>query len=778
MKKIGLCLAFKGTNYGALLQAFATQYLVNSLGYRTEILDYTPERGKDIIHSPESYLSRVIEKSKKALNKQKVIPLDEIHKQNKTKRIEAADLFRQNRLHNIVNIKTYDDLVEHSRQYNAVIVGSDQLWPPTVSFTKYRSLRFVPKDVRRISFATSMGVSSYPWYVKRNAADFLRKIDFLSVREETAKSIIKNICGRDAKVVLDPTYLISKSEWEDLIHPETIVKSGYVFSFFLGDNPEMKKLVRKYADNHGLRVVAIISNEANSNDQYADEVLIGQSPEQFVNLIRNADCVFTDSFHGLAFSIINCKQVYITYRIRYGTSSRNSRIDNIVKKLGIENRLIINPNDLSNDFDNEISYDLVNDKLRIMREDSLQFLKEALSFDDNLSDNSNLLYDEKRDCCGCEACANICPLDIIQMVTDDEGFRYPHLLEPSKCINCGACKNVCPVRNSELISSSFTKAYAGWSENVSTVCSSSSGGFASTLTESFIWDGGIVYGVSYSQDYSSAIYERISKVEQIDRTKTSKYIQAQKNNVYLSVKNDLKNSKVLFIGLPCDVYAMKRFVKNDPNLYTLSLICHGPTSEKIQKLFCKDIENEIGDSINSFSVRYKNNGQWKPYYIRATGINGKEYLKQFNKTDYNIAFLYFKRPSCMCCNFKNNHFAADILIGDYHAVSSGSEYWNEHGVSSILPLTNRGVELLNSIKDSFHYSEIPLRTAISQKAIHSSVNKGINRVEFLNTLNERGLHEACCISSIKNDMAKSRRLKRNKDFKRTIRKMIKKVIKR
>ncbi len=776
--KIGLCIAFKGTNYGALLQAFATQKKVESLGFRTEIIDYLPGSSKTIVPSPEAYLSRVIEKVRKISDKPAQPQLDEIHAENKRLRTEAAEEFRRSRLHNIVQIREYENLVEHAKRYKAVIVGSDQLWPPTVAFTYYRTLRFVPEGVRRISYATSTGVSSYPWYVKREAAKFMNAIDSLSVREEAGRDIVKDVCGRDAKVVLDPTYLFTKAEWEELVPREKVVEDGYVFCFFLGDNPGMKVLARRYADEKGLRVVAILSNETNCDDGYADEVLIGQRPDQFMNLIRNAECVFTDSFHGFAFSVINEKQVYISYRVRQGTQSRNSRIDNIVKMFGMEDRLIKDPAAAELQADCVTDYGSVNARLDELRKDSLDFLKTALTFPPDDSGEMTVLFESKAACCGCEACANVCPAGIIEMQADDEGFYYPQLTDPSKCIGCNACHNVCPVENADQISSAFTKAYAGCAKEETEIITSASGGFAASLTDAFLKEGGVVYGAAYTPDYSGAQYIRVSSGEQAERIKTSKYIQARKEDIYRQIREDLKTKKVLFTGLPCDAYAVKRFVRDDANLYTLSVMCHGPTSGKVHQQYCALAEKKLGSPIRSFSARYKKDGNWKPYYIRAVGENGEELLEQFDKTDYNTAFLYFKRPSCGDCSFKNDRFAADILVGDYHAASKGSDNWNVHGVSSILPLTDKGSELLRSVDGTFRCSEVPLKSAISQKSVHSSVNKGTDRREFAEKLNTSGLHEACRISSVKKDAKKTQARKRKTLFLKSVKRGIKSIIKR
>ena len=157
------------------------------------------------------------------------------------------------------------------------------------------------------------------------------------------------------------------------------MKSGYVLCFILGDNSSMKDIARSYAHDNNLRLVCILSNEVSTNDtEYDDEVLIGQTPEAFINLIRNADCVFTDSFHGFAFSIINEKQVFVTYRIRKGTPSRNSRIDNIVNMFNVQHRLISEPQKgLPNV--RPIDYVKVNRIIEEKRLYSLNFLEGALN---------------------------------------------------------------------------------------------------------------------------------------------------------------------------------------------------------------------------------------------------------------------------------------------------------------------------------------------------------------------------------------------------------------
>lgn len=378
MKKIGLVLSFKGTNYGLLLQGYATQQYLQRHGYETEIICLGSKRNGNIMLSLESAAYFGIRKIGSTFRNELKECTDDLHQENEKQRKLRGDEFRDTMLQNIRKFNTVKDLTKWAEEnYCAVLVGSDQMWLPHVGFTRLNTLRFAPKSVTRISYATSLGVSEYPWYVRRLAADFFNKIDYLSVREEQGRQIIKEVSDCDAQVVLDPTFLLSKEEWQSLIPHEQVVAPDYVLCYLLGDNMPMGLLAQKYAQKRGLRVVSILSNEVCSDvSKFSDEILIGKSPMDFVNLIRNAECVFTDSFHGCAFSINHQKQVFVSYRVRKGLASRNSRIDNILRIFGLQDRLI-------QDFetaavDDVIDYELVQHHLLENRAESEEFLHRAL----------------------------------------------------------------------------------------------------------------------------------------------------------------------------------------------------------------------------------------------------------------------------------------------------------------------------------------------------------------------------------------------------------------
>ena len=363
-----------------------------------------------------------------------------------------------------------------------------------------------------------------------------------------------------------------------------------------------------------------------------------------------------------------------------------------------------------------------------------------------------VLYKKKNECCGCEACSNICPKGIVKIEADSEGFVYPRIIQSELCINCGNCENVCPLKHIEDVRGFRERAVAGYSFEQEEIKASASGGLATAIAKGFLKaTNGVVYGVSYTDDVGGAEYRRATAIEELDVFRTSKYIQSRKNDVYRQVKTDLQSDKkVLFFGLPCETYALQLFLgaKNE-NLYICSLICHGPTSPEVQRQYVKNIKFDESDLLKSFSVRYKKDG-WKPYYIRALFQSGREYLEKFDKSVYGIAFLYFKRPSCNKCKIKRSKIHSDLTLGDYHLASKGHfKPYHQYGVSSSFVHTNKG-EYLISIAENFLIEEIPVKNAMYSEAYHRSIPARKNRAEFGDVFVQKGLFGACKIRSINN----------------------------
>ena len=360
------------------------------------------------------------------------------------------------------------------------------------------------------------------------------------------------------------------------------------------------------------------------------------------------------------------------------------------------------------------------------------------------------LFDQKKDCCGCELCSQVCPVSIIKMRQDGEGFFYPMLTDSYKCIGCKRCINICPEKHRIIPHREIIAAYTGYAQKDTDVKFSASGGMCTVISRMVIEHNGIVYGVKYSESCRNISYGRATSLEELEAFRTSKYAQARKDAIYKQILCDLKENKmVLFIGLPCDVAAIYNYTGNRyDNFYTVELVCHGVTSPKVHEQFVlKDISGN-NSSLTEFSVRYKRNG-WKPYYVYEKFDNGNVVLRPFAHTSYNTAFTYLKRPSCNHCRFKVHDkeygFQADMTVGDNHGVLPSSLSYNKWGSSVAFIHSKKGHELIDRIRTSFVvYNETENTNELIRQnlAVYMAVPEHKFRKKFSAKFQSEGLEAA------------------------------------
>lgn len=355
---------------------------------------------------------------------------------------------------------------------------------------------------------------------------------------------------------------------------------------------------------------------------------------------------------------------------------------------------------------------------------------------------------EKNNCVGCGSCSVRCPQNAILMSMDTEGFLYPKI-DIDKCIGCKVCEKACPIINWETIqiANHNLYCYAGFLKNKDLLKKSSSGGIATALAKTIIACGGVVFGVAYTQDFKMAEFISCETNYDIDKIRGTKYIQSRKNDVYKNIENKcIQGKKTLVIGLPCEIAAVKSFLgKEYKNLYTCELICHGPTSEKVQKQYLEMLERKFKSKITEYNVRYKKNG-WTPLYVRVKFKNNRIYEQKLDKTDFFHAFTIFLRPSCYRCKYKGNRRVADISIGDFWGNIKDEKFYNEDGVSAIMIHTEKGNELFGKINEMVVY---PVEYNIIQTGnprIDICEKEDKNRKKFADIFAYKKLGVACILT--------------------------------
>lgn len=383
MKKIGLCICYNIKNYGSMLQAYATQLFIEKQNIDYEIIRYIKKHDlKFILISLIKLLNSNYRSALIRHFKQKCILFikSDISK-NIEKRKECFNKFQNEYFNNLSIIcSNYQELLKIGNKFQAYLVGSDQLWLPAGLSTNFYNLNFTKNDAFRISYATSFGVSKIPFYQKKRTANYLNRIQALSVREQKGVEIVRKVAGKNAELVVDPTLLFTEKEWLDYIPCQKIINEPYIFVYFIGNNPEQRKAVINLKNKTKLKIVVLrhIDEYLSKDECFGDIAPYNVGPKEFVNLIRSAEYVCTDSFHGSVFSIINKKKFIVFNRFRENKkNSTNSRIDSLCNTLDLQERRYNPKNDLYSQIIKEFDYAFVENKLEMLRKDSKRFLINA-----------------------------------------------------------------------------------------------------------------------------------------------------------------------------------------------------------------------------------------------------------------------------------------------------------------------------------------------------------------------------------------------------------------
>lgn len=404
---------------------------------------------------------------------------------------------------------------------------------------------------------------------------------------------------------------------------------------------------------------------------------------------------------------------------------------------------------------------------------------------------------DKQDCCGCEACVQVCPRHCIYFEEDNEGFLYPRV-DTSICIDCGLCEKVCPILNRQAPRESL-RICAAKNRDEKVRLASSSGGVFTSLAQKVISQGGVVFGVRFNELWE-VVHGYTEITEGIADFRTSKYVQSRIGNSFRDTLYFLrKGRKVLFTGTPCQIAALKQFLRQDyDNLLTVDIICHGVPSPKVWKMYLEDVkqnacqgENSVSSplvhsvsegytlrssedvKIKSISFRDKRVG-WKKFSfaltLSKTLADGKQntvLLSHIHRDNpYMKGFLdnLYLRPSCHRCRFKKFQSKSDISLADFWAINKVfPDFYDSKGVSLVFVNTNKGESLMEAC--SFEYRNTSFAMASSNHGLRENVPAHRNRDYFFSHLDSTDCLESLIMKSLKPTflerlMAKAKKFKR------------------
>lgn len=389
MKKIGLAVVTYKDNFGSALQTYATQYVLNNLGYETGIFDINGVHGDINKKKVKYYLSRVFQKDERkylfdnllSRSRKKTNVSSDKYAENMRVRHQMYKDFNSRWLKFLPKVNGWKALSQQSADLDHVVVGSDQLWRPSNIAGCYFTLEFVPDEVDKIALSTSFGVSELPKSLHKHANKYLSRINSISVREDSGKKIVKEIANRDIPVVCDPTMLLDAEQWKVIQEEKPFIEGNYILIYFMGENPKHREFVKKLKEKTGYKIVGLMhgATYVAADKGLADEEPYNVGPSEFVNLIRHAKYMCTDSFHGTVFSILNGTQ-FFAFR-RYEDSSEfstNDRLHTLLRWTGLNAHMLYGNEDIHDCMNIKVDWENVWKKVADKRAESMNFLTDAL----------------------------------------------------------------------------------------------------------------------------------------------------------------------------------------------------------------------------------------------------------------------------------------------------------------------------------------------------------------------------------------------------------------
>lgn len=675
-QKVGILTVHKNTNYGANLQAFALCHYINSLGFDCETVDYTSK--EDLKYTrllPWLRLSWDNEPGKSPARALKLAVALALSAPEKYKRLSSFRKFWK-KYYTLSPFCICEEDVKR-QAYDTLVCGSDQVWNPDIT-DGLRSLFFCRVDgvKKRISYAPSIGKAKYGDEDEKKAIEWIKEIDYCSLREESSAKYINELVGISAECVCDPVFLPESSVYENMAS-KRLVKNKYVLVYSIVRNEHMLKAAKAFAEKQGLELVEICQTK---DRKAGHKQFTHLGPDRFLGAIKKAEFVFTNSFHGTAFSLIFKKELFA-----FENKDRGTRITNLLAKAALINRLVDEDGVLP---EGKCNY-AENGGLPDYIEKSKEYLKRALESEQkSIADSS---------CVGCGACKAVCASGAVSLHPDNEGFLQASI-DTSKCVECKMCYKVCPAINEPEKKLPGENVFAFKAEDELRAKSASGGAFAA-LAKSVLDDGGICYGAVRNKDFG-VCHIRCDSIDSLALLQGTKYVQSDMSGCFESIKNDLQNGKtVLFSGTPCQVDSLKKYIKvkriNDEKLYLCDIICHGIPSPAVFKDFVVWLENYYKSNVASYEFRSKKIS-WRGSSCYVTLSDGRELKNdRFASSFMNVYYSgRITRESCYECKYTSIERVSDITVSDFWGLENAlPEFEDSLGVSMVMVNTDKGQRL-------------------------------------------------------------------------------------
>ena len=377
----------------------------------------------------------------------------------------------------------------------------------------------------------------------------------------------------------------------------------------------------------------------------------------------------------------------------------------------------------------------------------------------------------KVDCCGCNACGDVCSKNAITFKTDNEGFWYPEV-DMEKCIDCGLCEKVCPIINIKNLKKNDLPesiCYAAEHKNLEVVFDSTSGGLFSALAEIMYKRGGYVGGAIFNEDFKSVRQFISNDKKDLPRLRSSKYLQSSLEGFYRQVRDLVRaGEKVLVCGSPCQMAGLRAFFRKDyDNLIIADYICRGINSPKVWGKYIDSFEERYGHKVVYAKAKSKEYG-WRNLTQKVILDDGKAYYETKEQSNFTKGYLrtgVYCRPSCYDCKFKGYPRIADITLADFWGIEKVNTSMEKNlGTSLVMINSKKGERFFETIKGRINYVAVPFNSIeAGNRSLNLSVDPPkVDRTKFFEDLDNMTFLQ------IAEKYIKSRKLGRKDHIKRRI----------
>lgn len=390
VNKIGIVAVTYKDNFGSALQTYATQYTLEKLGYDAKIFEIKGVHRNIMAKKLWYYAGRLFDPVEAkylfanltSRSRKQVSASSDQFAQDMKVRHQMYQDFNKKWIKMLPTVKGWSGLKKQAAEMDAVVVGSDQLWRPSNIVGCYYTLEFVPDNVKKIAFSTSFGVPELPSRLHKHAKKYLSRIEHISVRENSGAEIVRNESGREVKVVCDPSMMLTAEEWMHIQDEKPFAEGNYILMYLMGDNPEQRKFVKKLSKATGFRIIGLLHGATyiSHDEEVVDEKPYNVGPSEFVNLVRNAQYICTDSLHCCVFSILYSIKFFAFRRWPDDSQfSANDRLYTLLKFTGLERRMLDGTEDVATCVIDQINFDDALERVAQRRKESLDFLINALN---------------------------------------------------------------------------------------------------------------------------------------------------------------------------------------------------------------------------------------------------------------------------------------------------------------------------------------------------------------------------------------------------------------